>query len=256
MDGKDEAITISGLHKTFGAGETALEVIKNLDLQVPAGSFAAIMGPSGSGKSTLLHIIAGLLAPGSGSVKIGGREITGMNDREMTVFRRRHIGLIFQDYNLVPTLTAEENIALPLLLDRAPNDEGRIERLMETLGLTARKNHLPSKLSGGERQRVAIARALAGKPTVVLADEPTGNLDSPAAQEFYKLIKKLNRETGCAILMVTHDPVIASHACEVHILHDGEFKDAFATQGDPAVVSSHYLAAMHSGISNENGAKS
>jgi len=244
MQEKQIAVQTIGIHKTFGEGDAAVEVIKNLDFSLTQGKFEAIMGPSGSGKSTLLHLIAGLLAPDSGTINIGGQEITRMNDHDMTIFRRRNIGLIFQDYNLIQTLTAEENIALPLLLDRAKNPGDCIEKLIATLGLEPRRHHLPTKLSGGERQRVAIARALAGNPTVVLADEPTGNLDSPAAHEFCSLMKKLNSETGCAILMVTHDPVIAASAEQIHILRDGKFMDSFETQGNPALVSERYLAAM------------
>lgn len=244
MQEKQIAVKTSGLHKTFGMGETSVDVIKNLDFSLPHGKFEAIMGPSGSGKSTLLHLIAGLLTPDSGTISIGNNKITGMNDHDTTVFRRRHIGLIFQDYNLIPTLTAEENIALPLLLDRARGGEDKIVRLMTTLGISSRRKHLPAKLSGGERQRVAIARALAGNPTVVLADEPTGNLDSPAAYDFCALMKRLNTETGCAILMVTHDPVIASIAERIHILRDGRIVDSFETQGNPTLVSERYLAAM------------
>ena len=218
MNEKPVAVKTIGIHKTFGRSDTAVEVVKNLDFSLAQGKFEAIMGPSGSGKSTLLHLIAGLLSPDAGSISIGGQIITSMNDHDMTVFRRRNIGLIFQDYNLIQTLTAEENIALPLLLDHAKNNGDRIEKLMDTLGLMPRRKHLPTKLSGGERQRVAIARALAGNPAVVLADEPTGNLDSPAAHDFCALMKQLNRETGCAILMVTHDPVIAAgDGCRRHV---------------------------------------
>lgn len=243
MNEKANAIIIQNLRKTFGGGDTAVQVIQDLDFNLQAGRFEAIMGPSGSGKSTLLHIIAGLIPPDEGSVKVGDREITNMSDREIAVFRRRNIGLIFQDHNLVPTLTAKENIGLPLMLDHA-KDDGRVESLMESLGIAARRNHLPAKLSGGERQRVAVARALAGNPTVMLADEPTGNLDFPAAHEFCAILKKLNQETGCAILIVTHDPVIAAYAGNIHILRDGRFMDSFATNGDSALVSSRYLAAM------------
>ncbi len=244
MQDTPAAVKTIGIHKTFGEGESAVEVIRNLDFSLAQGKFEAIMGPSGSGKSTLLHLAAGLLSPDSGTIDIGGNEITGMNDHDMTVFRRRNIGLIFQDYNLIQTLTAEENIALPLLLDHAGDCGDRIEKLIAALGLAPRRKHLPARLSGGERQRVAIARALAGNPTVVLADEPTGNLDSPAAHDFCSLMKRLNGETGCAILMVTHDPVIAASAERIHILRDGRFMDGFETRGNPGLVSERYLSAM------------
>jgi len=238
------AIEIHHIDKTFGTGGVTVPVIRNLDFSLPEGAFEVIMGASGSGKSTLLHLIAGLLQPDAGRIVVGGADMTRMRDAEATRFRRRRIGLIFQDFNLIPTLTAEENIALPLLLDRRPDSEGRVEALMARLGLTERRHHPPAKLSGGERQRVAIARALAGRPAVVLADEPTGNLDSPAAQAFCKLLRALNAETRCAILLVTHDPVIAATASRVHILRDGRFVDGFDTQGDSTRVAEHYLAVM------------
>ena len=244
MQNTKAAVQAKAIHKTFGQGESAVNVIKNLDFTLPEGKFEAVMGPSGSGKSTFLHLLAGLLSPDSGTIAIGDREITEMNDHDMTVFRRRNIGLIFQDYNLIQTLTAEENIALPLLLDHAKHDNDRIEKMIESLGLTSRRKHLPTKLSGGERQRVAIARALAGSPTVVLADEPTGNLDSPAAHDFCSLLQRLNQETRCAILMVTHDPVVAASAERIHILRDGRFMDSFETHGNPELVSERYLSAM------------
>ena len=238
------AVAAAGIRKSFGKDEAAIHVIRNLDFSLPEGRFEAVMGPSGSGKSTLLHLVAGLLAPDAGAIRIGAQDLTGMSDRDATVFRRRHVGLIFQDYNLIPTLTAEENIALPLLLDRRRDDGGRVASLMDALGIAARRRHFPAALSGGERQRVAIARALVGKPTVVLADEPTDNLDSPAAQDFCALMKRLNAETGCAILMVTHDPVVAAAAERIHILRDGRFMDSFETQGSPARVAERYLDAM------------
>lgn len=203
------------------------------------------MGPSGSGKSTLLHCLAGLIAPDSGTIQIGSTTITGLSDAHMTRFRRRQMGLIFQDFNLIPTLTAEENVALPLLLDRAgKNATQRAAELLDLLGLAQRRHHTPDTLSGGERQRVAIARALVTHPTVVLADEPTGNLDSPAAHAFCSLLKKMNEQTGCAILLVTHDPVVAATAQSVHILKDGQIGEQFETHGDPTQVAQHYLKAM------------
>ncbi len=176
------AVTVAGLAKTFGEGENAVPVIRNLDFSMEKGAYEAVMGPSGSGKSTFLHLLAGLLAADAGTIEIGGKALVGLDDKALTLFRRRHIGLIFQDFNLIPTLTAEENVALPLLLDGTEaKHRDHVSALLETLGLAHRRNHLPAKLSGGERQRVAIARALAGNPDVVLADEPSGNLDSPAA---------------------------------------------------------------------------
>lgn len=240
-----EAVKVSGLCKTFGTGDTAVPVIRDLDFSMEPGAFESVMGPSGSGKSTFLHLISGLLSADSGSIEIGGKSISGLNDHDITVFRRRHVGLIFQDFNLIPTLTAEENIALPLLLDGTESKyKDRIGQLIEILNLTHRRHHLPAKLSGGERQRVAIARALAGSPDIVLADEPTGNLDSPAARALCDLLRKLNSEMHCSILVVSHDPIVAASASRVHILRDGRMLDAFETQGNVERVTGHYLDAM------------
>ena len=239
------ALEIEGLQKRFQQGEEQVEVIRSISFSLRRGSFEAVMGPSGSGKSTLLHLVAGLLPLDAGEIRIEGRAISRMSDRELTLFRRRRIGLIFQDFHLIPTLTAEENIALPLLLDRSGREHrDRVEELIEALGLQHRRNHLPSRLSGGERQRVAIARALAGDPAVVLADEPTGNLDSPAALTFCEELGRLNREKGYTILMVSHDPVVAAFADRVHLLRDGLFVDSFETQNSPDRVSERYLEAM------------
>jgi putative ABC transport system ATP-binding protein len=204
----------------------------------------AILGPSGSGKSTLLHLVAGLLTGDGGEIRVGGELISGMDDAAVTRFRRSRIGLVFQDFNLIPTLTAEENIALPLLLGRKTPDPAAIDALLARFGLSGRRTHLPARLSGGERQRVAIARALVTEPDIVLADEPTGNLDSPAGRAFCELLLSMNEERGCTILMVSHDPVVAATAQRVHLLKDGRFVDDFGTNHDPAYVSSRYLRAM------------
>ncbi len=239
------AVTVAGLAKTFGEGENAVPVIRNLDFALEKGAYEAVMGPSGSGKSTFLHLLAGLLAADAGSIEIGGKTLAGLDDNALTLFRRRHIGLIFQDFNLIPTLTAEENVALPLLLDGTEaKHRDHVDALLETLGLAHRRRHLPARLSGGERQRVAIARALAGSPDVVLADEPSGNLDSPAARALCELLRRLNKELGCTILVVSHDPIVAASTDRVHLLRDGAFTGAFATEGDVERVMAHYLAAM------------
>ncbi len=240
------ALEVRGLCKSYGSGSAAVEVLSGLDLDLKQGAFEAIMGPSGSGKSTLLHLLGGLLTADSGEIKIGGVAINGMRDEEVTRFRRRRIGLIFQDFNLIPTLNVEENIVLPLLLDRERPDSERVEGLMERLKLRERSRHLPSMLSGGERQRVAIARALITKPEVVLADEPTGNLDSPAGRSFCELLHQMNREEGCTILLVSHDPVVAATAQRVHLLKDGKFAGSFATDNDAVTVSNLYLKTMQS----------
>lgn len=239
------AVKVSGLGKSFGEGETAVPVIKGLDFAMEKGAFESVMGPSGSGKSTFLHLVAGLLTPDAGTIEIGEKKINGLSDRDLTVFRRRHIGLVFQDFNLIPTLTAEENIALPLLLDGTENrHRDQINMLIETLNLGPRRTHLPAKLSGGERQRVAIARALAGNPDIVLADEPSGNLDSPAAHALCELLRSLNKSLGCSILIVSHDPIVAASADKVHLLKDGRFIDSFDTENSVERVTKRYLDAM------------
>ena len=238
------ALDVMGLRKGFGEGDGRVRVLEGVDLLLERGAFAAVMGPSGSGKSTLLHLVAGLIAADGGEVSVGGTSISGMSDRQVTEFRRRRIGLIFQDFNLIPTLTAEENIALPLLLDRAAPDAGAISSLLAKLGLSERRTHIPTQLSGGERQRVAIARALVTRPDIVLADEPTGNLDSPAGRSFCELLRRMNEDDGCTILLVSHDPLVAATADCVHLLRDGRFVDAFETQHDPALVAGRYLQTM------------
>ena len=238
------AVSVHHLSKGFGSGDARLPVIRDLSFELPEGAFECIMGASGSGKSTFLHLVAALLTPDAGEILVGGEPITGMNDHDATVFRRRRIGLVFQDFNLIPTLTAEENIELPLLLDRAKPNSAYVRELARTLGIEGRLSHLPSQLSGGERQRVAVARALAGHPAVLLADEPTGNLDSPAAKALCALLRDLNEKTGCAILLVTHDPVTAAAAARVHVLRDGVFNGCFDTNHDPEEVSRKYLKAL------------
>jgi putative ABC transport system ATP-binding protein len=238
------ALEVKRLVKTFGGSDNPVTVLDGVDLTLARGAFAAVMGPSGSGKSTLLHLIAGLLTSDSGEIRIGGDLISEMADAAVTRFRRNRIGLIFQDFNLIPTLTAEENIALPLLLDRKTPDPAAIAGLLARFGLAQRRTHLPAKLSGGERQRVAIARALVTQPDIVLADEPTGNLDSPAGRAFCDLLRTMNEERGCTILMVSHDPVVAATAQRVHLLKDGRFVGDFDTGHDPAYVSACYLRGM------------
>lgn len=239
----DLAVEIKDIRKSFGIDGNKIDVIKNLNFSLEKGAFEIIMGQSGSGKSTLLHLMAGLLDPDDGQIIVGDKDISKLNDREKTIFRRQHIGLIFQDFNLIPTLTAEENVMLPLLLDRKTDNSKAIE-LFDLLGLSARRTHLPSQLSGGERQRIAIARALVTNPAIVLADEPTGNLDSPAAHDLCSLLKKLNKETGCSILMVSHDPVVSAATSKVHVLKDGGIVSSFNTENNPHIVSERYLAAI------------
>ncbi|SIM92521.1 ABC-type antimicrobial peptide transport system, ATPase component [Mycobacteroides abscessus subsp. abscessus] len=213
-----------GVRKIYGTGPQAVTAVRGVDLEVAPGGFTAVMGPSGSGKSTLMHLMAGLETPTEGRVWIGGQEITGLSDAALTSVRRRRVGFIFQAFNLMPTMDVRENILLPFELDdRRPTAEQRqwIDLLLERLGLTGRVNHRPGELSGGQQQRVAIARALATRPALVLADEPTGNLDSRAAGEVLSLLQAAAREMGQAILMVTHDPKAAAHADRVVYLADG-----------------------------------
>lgn len=213
-----------GVRKIYGTGPQAVTAVRGVDLEVAPGGFTAVMGPSGSGKSTLMHLMAGLETPTEGRVWIGGQEITGLSDAALTAVRRRRVGFIFQAFNLMPTMDVRENILLPFELDdRRPTAEQRqwIDLLLERLGLTGRVNHRPGELSGGQQQRVAIARALATRPALVLADEPTGNLDSKAAGEVLSLLQAAAREMGQAILMVTHDPKAAAHADRVVHLADG-----------------------------------
>ena len=213
-----------GVRKIYGTGPQAVTAVRGVDLEVAPGGFTAVMGPSGSGKSTLMHLMAGLETPTEGRVWIGGQEITGLSDAALTAVRRRRVGFIFQAFNLMPTMDVRENILLPFELDdRRPTAEQRqwIDVLLERLGLTGRVNHRPGELSGGQQQRVAIARALATRPALVLADEPTGNLDSRAAGEVLSLLQTAAQEMGQAILMVTHDPKAAAHADRVVYLADG-----------------------------------
>ena len=238
------AIDVRELVKIFRQGRREVRVLRGLDLNVPRGSFTAVMGASGSGKSTLLHLLAGLTTPTSGTIHVGEHCISTLSDGALTRFRRRHVGLVFQDYNLIPTLTAADNILLPGMIE---GNRMRLDMpLMERLQLVERLHHRPEALSGGERQRVAIARALAMDPEVILADEPTGNLDSITAREVCALLKELNRSEGRTILMVTHDPLTAAWADRVLLLRDGSLVDEFMVKGqeDAARISEHYFRSM------------
>lgn len=218
------------------------KVLDGFSLTLGEGEFAALMGPSGSGKSTFLHIAAGLINADGGYVEIGGEDILSMCDSSAARFRRRNIGVVFQSYNLLPSLSVADNILLPVRLDHGRADKTRLVELIEKLGLKGLEKKLPGELSGGERQRVAIARALYPKPAVILADEPTGNLDVQSSRSICKILKTLNSTEKSAILLVTHDPVVAAAAKTVHFMKDGRLASSFETSGDPAAVSAHYLA--------------
>ena len=216
-------------------------MLKDFALTLASGAFEVLMGPSGSGKSTFLHLAAGLLVPEAGTIEVGGRDVTAMGDAAAAKFRRRHVGIVFQAFNLVDTLTVAENVALPLKLDHVKPDADRLRTLLVRLGLEGRADRHPDALSGGERQRVAFARALFSEPDVILADEPTGNLDVAAAHGICDMLKRISAEEGRAILLVTHDPVVAAAAARVHFLRDGRIVASHETDHDPALVSRLYL---------------
>ncbi len=218
---KAPAVAASAVTRRYGDGESAVDALRGVTLEVPAGQFTAVMGPSGSGKSTLMHLLAGLDTPSSGTVGIGGEDITAMNDKQLTKLRRKHIGFVFQQFNLLPTLTAEENILLPLSIAGRKADKADLEALIARVGLQERRGHRPSELSGGQQQRVAIARALISRPTILFADEPTGNLDSASGAEILALLREAVELDGQTTLMVTHDPRAAAAADRVVFIADG-----------------------------------
>jgi putative ABC transport system ATP-binding protein len=211
--------------KVYGRGETSVRALDGATLQVPSGQFTAVMGPSGSGKSTLMHAMAGLDTVDCGQILLSGTDLTGLNEKQRTLLRRDRIGFVFQSFNLVPSLTAAENIALPLTLAGARPDPDWLTELVTTLGLTERLRHRPGELSGGQQQRVAVARALVSRPDVVFADEPTGNLDSRHGEALLSFLRRAAREMGQTIVMVTHDPTAASYADRAVFLSDGRVVD-------------------------------
>ena len=217
------AVTVAGLQKVYGSGGAATTALDRVDMSFARGEFVAIMGPSGSGKSTLLHIVGALESPTGGHVEVAGRRLDGMSERELTALRRDHIGFVFQFFNLLPSLSAIENVLLPALIARRLDDglRERARALLERVGLGERAAHLPSELSGGEQQRVSIARAMLMSPQLLLADEPTGNLDSRAGGQVLRLLRELNRDEGHTVAMVTHDPSAAAIADRVVFLRDG-----------------------------------
>jgi putative ABC transport system ATP-binding protein len=215
------AVSAADVTRRYGSGEAAVDALRGVTIDVPRGQFAAIMGPSGSGKSTLMHVLAGLDQPTSGSVHIAGEDITKMNDAQLTKLRRAHIGFVFQAFNLLPTLTAEENILLPLQLAGRKVDANWYDAVVERVGLAERTSHRPSELSGGQQQRVAVARALVSEPTVLFADEPTGNLDSKSSHEVLELLRDAAVEFGQTTVMVTHDNDAAAAADRLIHIEDG-----------------------------------
>lgn len=218
-------VEVESLSKTYGKGETVVQALKDVSFSVPKGEFTAIVGESGSGKTTLLNMLGALDRPQSGKVRIDGRDIFSMSEKELTVFRRRNIGFIFQAFNLIPELTVEQNIIFPVLLDYQKPDKKHLEELLEILDLKERRHHLPSQLSGGQQQRVAIGRALMTRPSLILADEPTGNLDSANSQQVIALLKEASRKYEQTILMITHNRSIAHATDRVLQVRDGVLTD-------------------------------
>jgi putative ABC transport system ATP-binding protein len=225
-------LVVDNAVKTFRQGGASVSALAGVSLDIAAGQFLAVMGASGSGKSTLLHLMAGLAVPDGGRVLVNGADLAQMNDRALTLFRRRQIGLVFQAFNLIPTLTAEENIALPLMLDgKSPAEiTAKVEELMLRLGMTSRRGHRPDAMSGGEQQRCAIGRALVADPAVILADEPTGNLDSANSKAVCELLRDLSVIHNKTIVMVTHEPSVAAYATEVAVLKDGRLVERFPVE--------------------------
>jgi putative ABC transport system ATP-binding protein len=219
----ESVIEAKQLTKVFKLGKMEVEVLKDINLTIKEGEFVSIMGPSGSGKSTLLYLLGGLDGPTSGSVKIAGKELSVMKDKEQSIMRRRNVGFVFQFYNLIPNLDVEENIMLPLLLDgkKMKDYKDRLNEILRVVGLSDRRKHTPRELSGGQQQRVAIARALIGDPDVILADEPIGNLDSKTGTEVMELLRKINREKGKTIVQVTHSEEAAKYGQRVIYVRDG-----------------------------------
>ncbi len=217
-----EILRVENLTKTYGKGETAVTALDKVSFSVNKGEFVAVIGPSGSGKSTLLHILGGVDTPTSGKVMIDETDIYSLNESKLAIFRRRQIGLIYQFYNLIPILNVEENINLPLLLDGRPIDKEHLKEIITTLGLEGRLNHLPNQLSGGQQQRVSIGRALINNPAIVLADEPTGNLDSKNSEEIVNLLKLYNQMYNQTLILITHDDKIALQADRIISIEDGK----------------------------------
>lgn len=217
-----EILKVENLVKTYGEGDNIVNAVDNISLSVNKGEFVAIVGASGSGKSTLLHLLGGVDRPTSGKIYIDGNEINNMNNDKLAIFRRRHIGIVYQFYNLIPILTVEENISLPCDLDGNRPDKERMDLILKSFGLFERRNHLPNELSGGQQQRTSIARALINNPAILLADEPTGNLDSKSTEEIMSILKMSNRDFNQTIIMITHNLEIAKEADRIITIQDGK----------------------------------
>lgn len=217
-----EILRVENLIKTYGSGENLVTALDDISFSVEKGQFVAIIGPSGSGKSTLLHILGGVDKPTAGKVYVDGTDVYAQNDEQLAVFRRRQVGLIYQFYNLIPVLNVVENITLPVLMDSRKVNENRLNELLDTLGLKGRETHLPNELSGGQQQRVSIGRALMNSPVIVLADEPTGNLDSKNSQEIVELLKLSNKKYNQTLIVITHDESIALQADRIIAIEDGK----------------------------------
>lgn len=217
-----EILKVENLTKTYGSGENLVNAVDDVSFSVERGEFVAIVGASGSGKSTLLHLIGGVDRPTSGKIFVDGNDISKMNDDKLAVFRRRQVGIVYQFYNLIPILTVEENITLPCDLDGRGVDRERLEMILDSFGLRARRKHLPNQLSGGQQQRTSIARALINNPSLVLADEPTGNLDSKSSEEVMSMLKMCNQSYGQTVIMITHNLDIAKQADRIITISDGK----------------------------------
>ena len=231
------ALAARAVTRTYGEGDATVHALRGATLDVPAGQFTAIMGPSGSGKSTLMHLLAGLDRPTEGTVEIGGEDIGSLNDRQLTKLRRKHVGFVFQAFNLLPVLSAEENVTLPLTIAGRKVDRAQLDRLLDRMGLSERRDHKPAELSGGQQQRVAIARALMTRPTVLLADEPTGNLDSQSSGDVLALLREAVEIDGQTTVMVTHDPRAAAVADRVLFLADGRIVGDLAKPDEEQILA-------------------
>jgi len=240
MSSLQPVVAASDVTRRYGEGDTAVDALRGVSLEVLPGELVAVMGPSGSGKSTLMHILAALDTPTTGKVTIAGEDVGSLNDSQVTLLRRKHIGFVFQFFNLLPMLTAEENVVLPLSIAGEKPDPAFLEQLLDRTGLSDRRTHRPAELSGGQQQRVAIARSLVNRPSVVLADEPTGNLDSATGHEILELLRSATEEYGQTTVMVTHDAAAASIADRLLFLADGLIVDQM-TRSDPAEI----LAAIN-----------